>query len=177
MPRPSLVPLGPKARSGLGRQRHPGTFRSPARHFVTATGQPFPWRGITAFRLLEYVARKKEADVRAYLAWAQSQDLTVVRVLAMGSGFMQLSPDEGRAALGRLLDAGAGVPDCTSRSSRWPTPASCRLASTHRSRRSARSPPRTRTRCVELANEPIHPTQAPDVGKADVLAALAARDT
>jgi len=143
-------------------------------HFVTATGQPFPWRGITAFRLLDYVARKKEADVRAYLAWAQSQDLTVVRVLAMGSGFMQLSPDEGRAALGRLLDLaqeyGVHV-EIVALANTRELPVSLdeqiaaigTIAAAHANA------------LVELANEPIHPTQAPDVGKADVLAALAAR--
>ena len=37
------------------------------------------------------------------LTWAGQQRLTVVRVLAMGQGFMNLSPSEGRQALPRLL--------------------------------------------------------------------------
>src|SRR5688572_22203231 len=46
-------------------------------------GAPFSWRGISAFRLLEMVATDREADADAYLAWARSHGLTVVRVFTM----------------------------------------------------------------------------------------------
>ena len=56
--------------------------------FVTSAERSFQWRGITTFRLLEYVARGKDADVERFLSWAEGQRLTVIRVLAMGQGFM-----------------------------------------------------------------------------------------
>src|SRR3954468_10918432 len=67
--------------------------------FATADRHPFQWRGITAFRLLEYVASGKEAEADRFLSWAERQPLTVVRVLAMGGGFMNLSAADGRKAL------------------------------------------------------------------------------
>ena len=142
--------------------------------FTTVRGEPFPWRGITAFRLLEYVAQKKDADVRTYLAWARSQDLTVVRVLAMGSGFMQLSPEQGRAALGRLLDLaqdhGLHV-EIVALANTRELPVNLEAQLTAIGDVAATHP----NALVEIANEPIHPTQAPAVGQADVLAALAAK--
>ena len=71
--------------------------------FRTADGRPFQWRGITAFRLLDYIADGNEAAARSYLMWAKSQQLTIVRVLAMGGGWMELKPEDGRRALPRLL--------------------------------------------------------------------------
>ena len=67
----------------------------------------FQWRGISAFRLLEQVAHGKASDADAYLTWASSQKLTVVRVLAMAHHLFQLHPDEGRAALPGLLEMAA----------------------------------------------------------------------
>jgi hypothetical protein len=61
--------------------------------------------------------------VERFLAWAESQRLTVVRVLAMGGGFMNLSAEDGRKALPRLLE-------------------SCRSASTARGDRRPRGYPR-----------------------------------
>ena len=72
--------------------------------FVTSDGTPFDWRGITAFRLLEFVAHGRAADADAYLAWAASKRLTVVRVLAMADGIFQLSPADGQHALPSLLE-------------------------------------------------------------------------
>lgn len=72
--------------------------------FIQPDGTPFEWRGITAFRLLEFVAHGREADADAYLAWAASKKLTVVRVLAMADGIFQLSPADGQHALPRLLE-------------------------------------------------------------------------
>jgi hypothetical protein len=72
--------------------------------FVQPDGQPFPWRGITAFRLNEFVAHGRTAEADAYLAWAASQHVTVVRVLAMADVLFTLSPADGRHALGTTLD-------------------------------------------------------------------------
>ena len=58
--------------------------------FFTPDGQPFQWRGITAFRLLDYVADKNEAEAEAFLKWADAQKLPVALVLAMGGGLMDL---------------------------------------------------------------------------------------
>ena len=80
------------------------TIRGPAFH---RSDRLFQWRGISAFRLLEQVAHGKASDADAYLTWASSQKLTVVRVLAMAHHLFQLPPDEGRAALPRLLEMAA----------------------------------------------------------------------
>lgn len=72
--------------------------------FVDAAGRPFEWRGITAFRLAEMIAGGREAEATAYLDWAASEDLSVVRVLLMAKHLFELSPDRGRGALPRLLD-------------------------------------------------------------------------
>ena len=72
--------------------------------FLKPDGAVFEWRGITAFRLLEFVAHGREAEADAYLKWAASKKLNVVRVLAMADGIFQLSPADGQRALPRLLD-------------------------------------------------------------------------
>lgn len=83
----------------------------PARHltisgtrFLKADGSVFPWRGISAFRLVEFVAHGREAEADAYLVWAASKKLTVVRVFAMADGVFQLTPADGQHALPRLLE-------------------------------------------------------------------------
>src|SRR5687768_633881 len=83
-----------------------------ARLTISRTGwlksdQPFEWRGITAFRLAEQMAHGREAEAIAYLDWAQRQQLTVVRVLAMAKHLFELKPDEGLKALPRLLSLAA----------------------------------------------------------------------
>src|SRR5688572_13766526 len=72
--------------------------------FVDATGQPFVWRGITSFQLAEMIARGREQEAVAYLDWAKSEELTVVRVLLMARHLFELTPEDGRQALPRLLD-------------------------------------------------------------------------
>lgn len=72
--------------------------------FVQPDGTPFPWRGITAFRLNELVARGRTAEAEAYLAWAASRHVTIVRVLSMADVLFTLSPADGRHALGTTLD-------------------------------------------------------------------------
>lgn len=72
--------------------------------FAQTDGQPFAWRGITAFRLAAMIASGREREAAAYLDWASSQSLTVVRVLLMAKHLFELEPAKGRAALPRLLD-------------------------------------------------------------------------
>ena len=85
----------------------PVHLRVAGTHFVGQDGAPFEWRGITAFRLVEFVAHGRAADADAYLAWAASKDLTVVRVLAMADALFTLSPADGQRALPELLDLAA----------------------------------------------------------------------
>jgi hypothetical protein len=77
--------------------------RVSGRGFVTEDGQPWPWNGVTAFQLVEMVANGREADADAFLAWCAANDVTVARVLTMAWNLFRLSPEEGRAALDRLL--------------------------------------------------------------------------
>lgn len=142
--------------------------------FVTPDERSFQWRGITAFRLLEYVARGKDADVERFLSWAESQRLTVIRVMAMGQGWMTLSPEEGRAALPRLLEAAArhklhveivalaGTRDVAVDLDAHLT-AIGEIASKHGNA------------LIEIANEPSHPSQTDDVHRPEVLARLRTR--
>lgn len=86
---------------------------APARH-LTVRGTDFyedstrfEWRGITAFRLAEQLAHGDERDVVSYLDWAVGRKLTVVRVLLMAKHLFELTPQDGVAALPRLLDLAA----------------------------------------------------------------------
>jgi len=72
--------------------------------FVAPDGAVFEWRGISAFRLVEFVAHGREAEAEAYLRWAASKKLNVVRVFAMADGIFDLAPDDGRRALPQLLE-------------------------------------------------------------------------
>lgn len=72
--------------------------------FIKPDGSTFHWRGISAFRLLEFVAHGREKEADAYLRWAASRRLNVVRVFAMADGIFQLAPADGERALPRLLD-------------------------------------------------------------------------
>ena len=152
-------------------QRH---LRVTGTSFATADRHPFQWRGITAFRLLEYVARGKEDDVERFLSWAESQRLTVVRVLAMGSGWMNLSAEDGRKALPRLLElaakhglhvevvALAGTRDAPLD----PGPhldAIGKIVSEYDNA------------LIEIANEPGHPSQLPEIHRPETLVKLRSR--
>lgn len=80
-----------------------GHLRVSGTRFLKPDGTTFQWRGISAFRLLEFLAHGHEKDAEAYLRWAASKTLNVVRVFAMADGIFQLSPEEGLKALPRLL--------------------------------------------------------------------------
>ncbi|HTL46128.1 MAG TPA: hypothetical protein VL262_17455 [Vicinamibacterales bacterium] len=78
-------------------------IRPSGTQFVRADGSPFAWRGITAFRLLEFVAHSRGQQAAAYLDWAASEHLTVVRVLAMAHVLFTLTPADGERALPGFL--------------------------------------------------------------------------
>lgn len=149
-----------------------GHLRIAGTSFQAADGSPFSWRGLTALRLLDHLADGRTADVEAFLDWAASKHLTVVRTLAMGGGWMNLTPEDGRAALPRLLGlaserglhveivALAGTLD-------MPVDLDAQVAAVGRI---AADHPNA---LVEIANEPSHPTQNPAVGQAATLARLA----
>jgi hypothetical protein len=81
-----------------------GHLKISGTQFLKPDGSVFEWRGITAFRLVEFVAHGREGEADAYLAWAASKKLNLVRVLAMADGIFPLSPADGQHALPRLLE-------------------------------------------------------------------------
>jgi len=81
-----------------------GQLKISGTRFLKPDGTAFQWRGISAFRLVEFVAHGREAEADEYLAWAASKKLTVVRVFAMADGIFQLTPADGLRALPRLLE-------------------------------------------------------------------------
>ena len=127
--------------------------------FLMPDGRVFQWRGISAFRLLEFVAHGRHQDAEQYLRWAASKRLNVVRVFAMADGIFQLAPAEGERALPRLLEmarrhdvyvevvafTGTSVIQVDRAAFVKSIAAIC-----------ARHP----NAILELANEPGHPTQA-----------------
>ena len=152
-------------------QRH---LRVTGTSFATADRHPFQWRGITAFRLLEYVARGKDDEVERFLSWAEGQRLTVVRVLAMGSGWMNLSAEDGRRALPRLLELAAAhqlhveiVALAGTRDAPLNLDAQLdaigKIVSEHDNA------------LIEIANEPGHPSQLPEIHRPETLVKLRSR--
>jgi hypothetical protein len=120
----------------------------------------FEWRGITAFRLVEQIAHGREPEAIAYLDWARSQKLTVIRVLMMARQLFQLNPGNGLEALPRLLtlaaDRGLFVEIVALADTAGPpldlaqhVKAVATIAAAHSDS------------VVEIANEPWHPTQDP----------------
>jgi len=153
-------------------QGSPGRLTVAGTQFLKPDGTPFAWRGISAFRLLEFVAHGREAEADTYLAWAASKTLTVVRVFAMADGIFQLSPADGQHALPRLLEmarrhglyvevvafTGTSVIKVDMPQFVRAVAAIC-----------ARYP----NALLELANEPGHPTQSASVHDAAYLQSLA----
>jgi hypothetical protein len=142
--------------------------------FTRENGAAFQWRGITAFRLVDYVADGDEAAAIRFLDWASRQQLTVVRVLTMMGGLFDLRPEDGRRALPRLLQlagerglhvevvALAGTADIPVDIAQH-VGGIVTILESHRNG------------ILEIANEPVHPSQSAEVQNADVLAALASR--
>jgi hypothetical protein len=166
----------PAEPAGIDSQQHraPGRLRIDGTRFVAPDGRTFQWRGITAFRLVDYVADGQEAQADEFLSWAASQGLTVVRVLTMMGGQFDLRPEDGRRALPRVLElaakyglyvevvALAGTADIPVNLQEHVTEVG-RILAAHSNG------------LLEIANEPVHPSQSPDVQKPEVLKALAAR--
>jgi len=159
---------------GSASQRAENHLRITGTSFATADRHPFQWRGITAFRLLEYVARGKEDEAERFLSWAERQRLTVVRVLAMGGGFMNLSAEDGRKALPRLLELAAAHQlhvEIVALAGTRDAPVDLgsqleaigQISSEHGNA------------LIEIANEPAHPSQMPDVHRPEVLVKLRSR--
>lgn len=156
-----------KASSSLSRLRPDGP------RFVLEDGAAFQWRGITAFRLADYLADGDEASAIRFLDWAAAQKLTVVRVLTMMGGLFDLRPEDGRRALPRLLQlaaerglyvevvALAGTADIPVNLEEHVREVGRILASHSNA-------------LLEIANEPVHPSQSPEVQKPEVLHELAA---
>ncbi len=150
---------------GSARAHHPAAdthLRVRGTTFVRADGSVFEWRGISAFRLLEFVAHGREAAADGYLRWAAGKKLNVVRVFAMADGIFQLSPADGERALPRLLEIArrhgiyVEVVAFTGTSViKVDRPAFVRAIGAI----CARHP----NALLELANEPGHPTQAAEM--------------
>ena len=81
----------------------PGRLATCGRALCAPDGSRFSWRGVTAFGLVDLVADNREAEAQTFIAWAARTGFTVVRVLAMNRGWMDLSPADGRKALPRTL--------------------------------------------------------------------------
>ena len=171
-PAAGSAPAQPAARPSVPSAVFP--LRVQGTGFVGANGTPFPWRGVTAFRLAEMIAHGREAEATAYLDWAASQQLTVVRVLLTAQHLFELTPEDGRRALPRLLDLAK---------SRGVAVEAVALADTKdrvfdyeaHIREVGRIAAEKGNALIEIANEPGHPTQDPrlhDPAFASRLAAL-----
>jgi len=152
----------------------PFPIRVAGTRFVDATGRPFEWRGITAFRLAEMIANGREQEAIAYLDWAKSEQLTVVRVLLMAQHLFKLTPDAGRTALPRLLDLakerGIAVEVVALADTKEIT-----LDYEAHVREIGAVALQRGNAFIELANEPGHPTQDPRLHKPDFLQGLASQ--
>lgn len=142
-------------------------------HFVRHNGQPFAWRGITAFRLLEMEAAGRSRDVDAYLRWAASRRLTVVRVLAMARHLFELPPEKGAAALDALL-ARAARHGLHVEVVALADTASYEMDMAGQVRRIGAICARHPNALLEIANEPYHATQRAEVHDAKYLERLRA---
>lgn len=79
-------------------------LRVDGKRMVREDGTIFAWQGITAFQLLEQMTHGREDEALAFLDWAATQQITIVRVLAMANRLFYLDPEEGRSVLPALLD-------------------------------------------------------------------------
>ena len=141
--------------------------------FVDASGRPFEWRGITAFRLAAMIAGGQEQEAIAYLDWAASERLTIVRVLLTAQHLFKLTPEAGRAALPRLLDLakarGLAVEVVALADTKEIT-----LDYDAHVREIGRVALERGNAVIELANEPGHPTQDARLHNPEFLQRLAA---
>ncbi|HEX9368071.1 MAG TPA: hypothetical protein VF921_15680 [Vicinamibacterales bacterium] len=160
----------PRAEQGPGQAE--GHLKVSGTRFVKPDGTAFEWRGISAFRLLELVAHGREADADVYLGWAASKKLTVARVLGMADNLFKLSPADGQHALPRLLELaqkrGLHVEVVALADT-----ATIRVDYPRHVKAIGEICARYPNALVEIANEPVHPTQATAVHEAGYLKSLA----
>ena len=164
----------PVPSSGRGAVAGPDRLKVEGTRFVASDGRTFQWRGITAFRLVDYVADGQEAEAAHYLEWASRQGLTVVRVLTMMSGLFDLQPDAGRRALPRVLELAARYGlrvEVVGLANTRDLPVNLEEHVFEIGRILAADS----NGFLEIANEPVHPSQSAEVQKPEVLAALAKR--
>jgi hypothetical protein len=165
---PSAAVVPPRAAAVTGHLRIDGN------RFVAPDGRTFEWRGITAFRLVDYVADGQEGVAAQYLAWAGRQGLTVVRVLTMMDSHFRLQPTDGRRALPRVLELAAKhglYVEVVALADTKDIPVDLQDHVDAIGAILAAHP----NGLLEIANEPVHPSQSADVQKPEVLKALAAR--
>ena len=86
----------------------PGRLSPCGRALCAPDGSRFLWRGVTAFGLVDLVADGRAKDADAFLTWAARTGFTIVRVLAMNGGWMDLAPADGLRALPRVLSSARG---------------------------------------------------------------------
>ncbi len=155
----ALLLTGAADASCSRRQAERSHLRVSGTDFLKPDGSRFDWRGITAFRLVEFVAHGRQAEADAYLKWAASKRLTLVRVLVMADALFKLSPADGVRALPELLklaqDYGLYVEVVAladTANTEVDIPAYVRTV--------AEICTRHANAILEIANEPGHPTQA-----------------
>lgn len=140
----------------------PVSLRVDGTRFVDAHGQPFAWRGITAFRLVEHVASGHGDRAEQYLAWCQAHGITIVRVFTMAKNAFELAPDTGAAALPKLLELAARHRLHVEAVALVDTASYTFDVEKHVTAIAAAC--KAVGNCViEMANEPYHPTQAATV--------------
>jgi hypothetical protein len=142
--------------------------------FALPDGASFSWRGITAFRLVDNIADGEEPGAVRFLDWAAQQKLTVVRVLTMMSGLFELRPEDGRRALPRVLELAAQRGLYVEVVALANTAQMAVDLQQHVSE-IGRILARHSNGVLEIANEPVHPSQSAEVHKPEVVRALAAR--
>ena len=145
-----------------------------------AEGRLFVWQGMSAFKLVEFVAAGREAEADAFLERAAGAGVTLVRVFSMAGSccnaqgqpyLFRLEPARGRAALPRLLelaaDHGLYVEVVALLDTRY-------FTFDHRQHvREIGQTCLAWVNCViELANEPAHGTQVGEIADPAYLASL-----
>lgn len=94
------IPIATGAAPSAPAASGPATpLASCGRALCDASGARFRWRGVTAFALADLVADGRRPEAEAFARWAADTGFTVLRVLAMNHGWMDLSPEAGRRAL------------------------------------------------------------------------------
>jgi hypothetical protein len=107
-------------------------------------------------------AAGKTVDVDAYLKWAAAQELTVVRVLVMAKHLFELPPERGVGALDSFLSRAARHSMHVEVVALADTGSYSMDVNAH-VRRIGEIAGRHANAFVEIANEPYHPTQRPEV--------------